>query len=388
MNNVIIKTRIILLAATALLAATMASAQQFQASHLKKAATKLKFSSSDLAADTLPSTLQLKAGTQPIVARIDSKGVVEHLGVPLFAEEMRQLQPSPIYDYLEFTVLDRLYKVNENTLTLQDLKFEKGTLAQLAKVYDDADGCSIENLADKYYRVRWTKGETPIVMVSFPINYELLANSNRKEMELNFIRDIKTFTDNTPVTQKDLSAQMVATKDPDLYVVPGDHYLIKEINTNRYLTVNSKDTDGGNEHHLGFVFERHQPQESFANLMVEPDMPIDSARMELVFVLGNYKRDTVNVALHDWMAFCRKQGCQPYFGFEENKDGTLTGTLIMRNKQSGYDHIIAVRAEESELFADHPLVHAKVHLFTPSTNVRNLFGKATKSNRPRIKYAQ
>ena len=388
MNIAIIKTRTILLAVTALLTATIGYAQQFQASHLKKAATKLKFNASDLVADTLPATLQLKTGTQPIVARIDSKGVVEHLGVPLFAEEMRQLQPSPIYDYLEYTVLDRLFKVSENTLTHQDLKFEKGNLAQLAKVNDEADGCTIENLADKYYRVRWTKGETPIVIVSFPINYELLANSNRKELELNFIRDIKTFTDNTPMTQKDLSAQMVATKDPDLFVVPGEHYLINEINSNRYLTVNSKDTDGGNEHHLGFVFDRHQPQESFANLMVEPDMPIDSARIELEFVLGNYKRDTVNVALRDWMAFCRKQGCQPYFGFEENNGGTLTGTLIMRNKQSGYDHIVAVRAEESEFFADHPLVHAKVHLFTPSSNVRNLFGKATKSNRPRIKYAK
>ena len=388
MNIAIIKIRTILLAATALFTATTADAQQFQSSHLNKAATKLKLSANDFATDSLPATLQLKVGTQPIVARIDSKGVVEHLGVPLFAEEMRQLQPSPIYDYLEYTMLDRLYKVNENTLTLQDLKFEKGNLAQLAKVNDEADGCTIENLADKYYRVKWTKGETPIVSVSFPINYELLANSNRKEMELNFIRDIKTFTDLTPVAQKDLSAQMVATKDPDLFVVPGDHYLIDEINNNRYLTVNAKDSDGVHEHHIGFVFERHQPQESFANLMVEPDMPIDSARVELEFVLGNYKRDTVNVALRDWMAFCRKQGCQPYFGFEENNEGTLTGTLIMRNKQSGYDHIVAVRAEESELFADHPFVHAKVHLFTPSTNVRNLFGKATKSNRPRIKYAK
>ena len=388
MNSIIYHTRILMLAAMTMLTATMTRAQQFQTSHLKKAATKLKLNASNLTADSLPATQQLKVGTQPIVARIDSKGVVEHLGVPLFAEEMRQLQPSPIYDYLEFTVLDRLFKVNENTLTHQDLKFEKGNLAQLTKIYGEADGCRIENLVDKFYRVSWTKGSADIVVVSFPINYELLANSNRKELELNFIRDIKTFADNTPVAQKDLSAQMVATNDPDLFVVPGDHYLIPEINSNRYLTVNSKATDGANEHHLGFVFDRHQPQESFANLMVEPDMPIDSARVELEFVLGNYKRDTVNVALRQWLAFCRKQGCQPYFGFEENNDGTLTGTLIMRNKQSGYDHIVAVRAEESELFADHPLVHAKVHLFTPSSNVRNLFGKATKSNRPRIKYTK
>lgn len=388
MNINIIKTKFIALAAATLLSVSVADAQQWQTENLKKAAAKLKFTANDFAADSLPATLLLKIDNQPIVARIDNKGVVEHLGVPLFTEDLRQLQPSPIYDYLEFTVMDRLYKVSDNTLTHQDLKFEKGNLAQLSKVIDNADVCTIENLADKYYRVKWMKGNTPFVVVSFPINYELLANSNRKEMELNFIRDIRNFTDTTPVAQNDLSSKMVATIDPDLFVVPGDHYIIPQINNNRYLAVNSKESDGNNEHHLGFLFDRHQPQESLANLMVERDMPIDSAMVELEFVLGNYKRDTVSVTLHNWMAFCIKQGCKPYFGFEDNKEGTLTGTLIMRNKQSGYDHIVAVRAEESELFAEHPLVHAKVHLFTPSSNVRNLFGKSTKLNRPRIKYSK
>ncbi len=384
----IIRTRMAAIAAAVLLAACAAQAQQFQTESLKRAAAKLKLRANDFAADSLPATLQLKVGEQAVVARVSDKGVVEHIGIPLFTEELRLLQPSPIYDYLEYTVLDRIYKVSANTLTHQDLKFEKGNLAQLAKVKNETDGCIIDYVSDKYYRVKWVKENAATIVVSFPINYELLANSNRKELELNFIRDIKVFSDTTPIVQIDLSDKMAPTKDPDLFVVQGEHYIIPEINSNRYLTVNSKETDGENEHHLGFVFDRHQPQESLTNLMVEPGMPIDSAMVELEFVLGNLKRDTVCVTLHNWMAFCKKQGCLPYFGFEENKEGTLTGTLVMRNRQSGYDHIVAVRAEESELFARLPRIHATVHLFTPSTNVRNLFGKTTKLNRPRIKYSK
>ena len=375
-------------AAMALLASAHAKAQQFQATHLQKAAAKLHLDSAALSTDSLPATKQLLVGQQKVVVRKDGKGVVEHIGVPLFADEMRQLQPSPIYDYLEYTVLDRLYKVSANTLTHQDLRFEKGALATLAKVSDAADGCSIENVGEKFYRVKWSRGTEPVVVVSFPINYELLANSNRKEMEENFIRDVKRHTDIPPLKAKDFSTKLASTSDPNIFVVPGNHYIIPEINDNRYLTVTTKSGDKGNTHHMGLLFDRHSPQESLANLMVEDAMPIDSAWIELEFVLDSYKRDTVTMPLRQWTTFCLKQGCQPYFGFETNEQGMLTGTLVMCNKKAGYDHIVAVRAKEGELFSDHPLVHAKVHLFTPSSNVRNLFSTPTKPNRPRIKYSR
>ena len=382
------KRRIITLAALVLVATLTASAQQFQSTHLKNAAKKLKLDSVALATDTLPATKMLTVGGRRIAVRKDAKGVVEHIGVPLFAEEIRQLQPSPIHDYLEYTVLDRLFKVSDNTLTHQDLKFEKGNLAMLANVMEHADGCTIENLQEKYYRVKWTSNNNPVVVVSFPVDYELLANSNRKEMELNFIRDIRNYTDTAPVTPKDYSAQMAPTDNPNIFVVPGDAYIIDAINSNRYLALSTLKGKKGKTRELKLLFDRRSPQESLANTMVEVDMPLEGAKVALEFVLGNYKRDTATVALRDWTSFCLKQGCKPYFGFEENDKGTLTGTLIMSNKQSGYDHIVAVSATEDELFAEQPLIHAKVYLFTPSTNVRNLFGKATPANRPRIQYTR
>ena len=368
-----LKKTSVIVAALLLLTATMASAQQFKASHLNKAATKLKLDAAALATDSLPATKQVKVGQQTVTLRKDEKGVVEHIGIPLFFEEMRQLQPSPIYDYLEYAVLDHQYRVSDNSLMLQDLKFEKGNWATLSKVMENADGCDIENVSEKYYRVKWTKGGTPVVVVSFPINYELLSNSNRKEMELNFIRDIKTYNDTQRTTPKDYSGRMAPTGEPDMYVVTGSSYIISDINNNRYLTTITEETDSGKTHRLAILFDRHSPKESLANLLVEYDMPIDSAMIELEFVLDNHKRETFTTTIRNWLGFCQKQGLQPFFGFEENKNGTLTGTLIMRNMQSGYDHILAIRAAENELFADHPLVHGKVHLFTPSSNVRSIF---------------
>ena len=376
------------LTAMVMLMAIPANAQQFQVSHLKKAATKLKLDSAALYTDTLPATKVISVDTQKVIIRKDDKGMVEHIGVPLFANEMRQLQPSPIYDFLEFNVLDRLFKVSENTLTMRDLKFEKGNLNSLARVMDNADGCSVENIGDKYYRVRWTAGNTPLVVVSFPIDYELLANSNRKELETNFIRDVQVFKATRDFDNSDYSERLKPTNDPDLFVATGDYYLIEEINDSKYIKVIAEETDSGTIHRLRLLYDRHAPQESLSNLMVEPGTPVENAMIELEFVLGNYKRETVTLPLRQWTEFCIKQGCRPYFGFEENNEGTLTGTLIMCNKKSGYDHIVAITAEEDELFTEKPRVHARVYLFTPSSNVKNLFGTATKADRPRIRYSR
>ena len=379
------KKKTLVLAALALTVSLVAEAQQFQSTHLENAAKKLRLDSVALATETLPSTKIITQGGRKIAVRKDASGVVEHIGVPLFVEEMRLLKPSPIYDYLEYTVLDRLFKVNANTLTHQDLRFEKGDLSSLANVLEKADGCNIENVGEKYYRVKWTSNNTPVIVVSFPIDYELLANSNRKEMELNFIRDLKHYTDTMPIVPKDYSTKMVPTSNPDVFVVPGNSYIIDAINSNRYLTFSTQKTKKGKTRSLQLLFDRHQPQESLANILLEHDMVVDGARVALEFVLGNYKRDTVTVALRDWTSFCLKQGCKPYFGFEENDKGTLTGTVVMSNKQSGYDHIMAVKTSEDELFAEHPLIHAKVYLFTPSTNVRNLFGTDAGTNKLRIR---
>lgn len=357
------------------------SAQQFQSTHLRAAAKKLKIDSTALTTDVLPTTKTLTVAGRTVAVRMDAHGVVEHIGVPLFTEDYRQLMPSPIYDFLEYTVLDRLFKVSDNTLTHQDLKFEKGDLNALATVLSKTDGCTIENLSEKYYRVKWTANGQAVIVVSFPIDYELLANSSRKEMEQNFIRDLKAYTESEPMNAIDYSAQMAPTDQPNIFVVRGNTYIIDEINSHRYLTIGTKQK----KRTLALLYDRSAPQQSMANLLVERDMPVTGARVAIEFVLGNYKRDTISVALRDFIGFCQRQGCEPFFGYEESTHGTHKGLLIMSNKQSGYDHIIAVRATDTELFGAHPLVHAKVYLFTPSSNVRTLFGSPDDTPSSRIK---
>ena len=95
--------------------------QTFKSTHLQIAYEKLQLKSNPTQAKAL-------------TIRQDENGTIEHIGIPLFSDEMRTLLPSPIYDYLEFAALDHKYHINENTLQQQNIKFHNGSWNSLVQL--------------------------------------------------------------------------------------------------------------------------------------------------------------------------------------------------------------------------------------------------------------
>lgn len=127
-----------------------------------------------------------------VCVRIDSNGMVEHIGLPLFNAVMRQQTPSPVYDCLEYTALDRHVIHTENDLLLQKIKFYKGSWQTLLDI-QPTDACSITNQSDKYYQLVWSRNGRETVNVVVPIDYELLSVCNRREIEKIFVHDVTRY---------------------------------------------------------------------------------------------------------------------------------------------------------------------------------------------------
>ena len=131
------------------------------------------------------------------------------------------------------------------------------------------------------------------------------------------------------------------------------------------------------------VFDKEFPKESFANLLMGKvkDMPLS-----LVFAMSNQKEKKCQVQLTDFLSYCQGQGCKTFFGYEGEEKGDLLGTLVMHNKASGYDHVIYFSATKKILEGEKASLEGKVYLYTPSTNVKDLFadGKSQKTNRRKI----
>ena len=122
---------------------TNVSAQTFLSNKLENAASVLGI---DKKIDTLSAGKTIKLLTKDdrkIVVRVGMANMVEHIGVPLFNEQMRMLMPSPVYDFLEFAVLDKKYRLNSNTLNLSKVIFKRGNWDTLLRECLDECDCSI-----------------------------------------------------------------------------------------------------------------------------------------------------------------------------------------------------------------------------------------------------
>ena len=296
-----------------------AAAQESVASPVEKAVRKLQLDSVELRADSLPQVKTISRSGKDITLRFSGKGDVEHIGIPLFSQEMRLLQPSPVYDFLEYATLDKLFKIEDNTLRLDEVKFSKGGWNLLPGILEKSDYSTISNLNDKSYQVEWLKGGQQVVALTFPINYELLANSEREEMEIRFVKGLKNYRDTQVGEPQIVTERLQSTEVPDLLVMKGQSYLIPAINNDRYVSVVSEEDTTAHDTVVQSVlkyrllFDRHNAAESFANLMVEPLMEVGKDSINLQIRYYNYKRETVKVAVRDFLSFCIKEGCTPYF---------------------------------------------------------------------------
>ena len=341
---------------------------QQQRTHIQKAVKVLNLNLDSIQAGQKPKTSIVSVKGVRMKVKVDKEGQVIHIGFPLFNQFVQILQPSPIYDYLEYAVLDHKFHISENDLQLKQLKFRKGDWTTLEQV-SDTMRCTISNVEDKFYEVTWFDGGQEFVSVNFPINYELLANSNRKEILELFVTSLRGYHAEESIVQDINTSKVKPYKKNDVFVQEGDFYTIPGINTNTYFRKSSnKDST-----HYVWLKDKNYPNETLANRLLSPGSFPGNPTLKLTCFLYNHRKEVVMTTLSDWMSFCRQSGCKPYYGFEKNENGTITATLIMRNRESGYDHVVMLNCQQAHLEdADLPL-EGRAYIFTPSANVSSLF---------------
>lgn len=364
------------------------SAQNYKADRLKKAVDVLglQIVSDSLLPDT---TISLTAKEGRIVClRTDPMGDIEHVGVPLFSDMMRLLQPSPVYDFLEYAVLNWKYKVNPNQLYLSKVIFKTGSWETLLRSQLSECECSIENREDKLYIVTWKREDKDVAVLGIPIEYELLNNDTRRNMERGFVKDLKdsklSVAKPKPTVVSEESLSIYGTEG--LFVIPGKSYIIDLLNQNVYYklttvyetadtVINNKPVTMSMEAVLPVVvIDPEFPAETFANLMMCDDASTPEVMMELDFHLSNYHREKVTMPLSQLKAFCRQQGCNLYFACDGVQKEKIRGVMFASNLPKGYNHLFSLRVPTEQLSFATPTVQADVYLYIPPIDKDKLFG--------------
>lgn len=367
-----------------LLCPILMSGQTFKAAHLQKAYEKLHLSN--------------PANREGLSLRADRQGMIEHIGIPIFSSEMRTLMPSPIYDYLEYALLNHKYRISENTLQEQKIRFRNGTWEDLEQISPESD-CTIDNRDNKWYIATWNTATAKPLSVAIPIDYELLANSSRKEMEQDFAQALKRFKPSAPkpfIVEED---ELESLHRDGLLVKKGGSFLMPQINSDTYykltliretgMALVQKHSAVPEEATLEeeipmLLVSNAYPRETWANILLTPHHADIDVSLSLELLFAGYHKEAVKVSLAQWMGYCGSEGCSPYYIYEGEKDGRCVAILMMYNRSAGYAHLAYLHSPKDQFEAKAQTYTGKVYMFIPTSNIQELFGKVSnRKSRPK-----
>lgn len=313
-------------------------------------------------------------GRTIVVELTDSKQVT-HIGLPLFSKEMRRSQPRPIYNFLEYALLNHVYRISENSLWESDIKFLKGTWTTLATIGNSA-GCSITNIDNRAYDVAWQRDGQTVCEVMFPISYSLLYNSGRREIEQNFIRDLAAYSYRPDTREQGLDTmKLKKMTGTSLYYMGGNTFMIPEVTDNVYYQKYGEDNAVFSK-----IRNREYPAETFQNFVLGAGEDMPKTDIGIRFVKYDYKSDSLSTDMKAFMQFCKNSGCVPYFGIVSMTEEMAKGTLFLQNTDAGYEHVINISVPTGELFSKSVHLSAQAYLYAPVSNIKSLFSDYKKKN--------
>ena len=338
----------IIMCLVAILPASARSA--FRTAELERLATELA-----LDAKSLPDGYSHPIASGVRLTVHQTEQTIDHIGLYLFSEEMRKMGKSPIFDFLERYFLQLKYppqvKSMQNMIRDDQFKFLSGNLESVDKI-SLTDGFSF-NYDNHCYQATWTRNDSTLLSVSFPVEYELLSGENKIEAEDNLIDDVR----NTKV--------IIPEEEP---AVKKEHYLSEDFTNQVYLSKGK------------LVSSVKHPAESVANMMLSIQTE-GNYHINITQMMYGFKKTVFEVPLKQWIAFCQSHGCELYFGIEKiAEDGTIECVVMAVNPAENYNHVMTVQVPSEILEAKRGKVEARLYPYVPTHNVLNMFAAFRKSN--------
>lgn len=345
-----IRTNIIL---TALLLVPLSIVGQptFRTQELKRLATTLAIEKTDLhegynllTVKGMPVTVHVKENT------------VDHIGRQLFPEDVRSIDSSPIFDFLERYFLQLQYPsvvTNASNMIRDDqFRFLKGNLRSVGDILPTD---AFDYVCDRSrYTATWSRDGIVLLSVSFPAEYQLISGENKVEAENHLMADI-------------LNATVDDEEEPVSTVYA--QYISSDFTNQLYF-------DAGT-----LISSEAHPAETSANMMLSQQTPGDYSLRISQVVYGFNKKEFL-VPLRQWIAYCQASGCKLYYGVENISDaGDIQAVVLAVNEAENYNHVLTVDIPALAISSRQGTIPAHLYSYVPTHNVRSLFATFKKSNK-------
>jgi hypothetical protein len=296
----------------------------------------------------------------PLAIRVNMCNEVEHIGFKLFDTSLMDNHPSPVYDFLERYLLELSFLSESDRYLKMGIDKVRPETGNTDVIYNftGSEGFRINLIELLSYRVAWERNGKEILALSFPMDYQLLSGCNAIELERNFVRNISRFT--VGAGFNDLFFADDPGKEEKYYIREGGHYRIDAIRNDLYYVK----ADTGWE----LVSDTSKLYWSASNMMLSPDTP-GEYDLEMELDEYGYKSEKITVGLKEWISFCQKEGCTPYFGIKAKNDSDITGTVFMVNTTGGYCHMLSATIPLSCMDTHRGTIRGRLFVYIPLHNV-------------------
>ena len=279
---------------------------------------------------------------------------VNHIGLRLFGESTRNLDNTPVFDFLERYFLQLKYppmvKTAQKMISDDQFQFVKGSL----KTVDDirpTDGFGF-NYDKRQYTASWNRDGQPLLTVSFPVEYELISGENKIEAENNLLADIKR----------------TEVKDVTCKTAHDSHYINENFSNRLYYQKGE------------LVSSVRHPAESVSNILLSLKAK-GQYDLKVTQVSYGFKKTVFNVPLRQWIAFCQNSGCVLYVGIEDiSEKGEVSAVVLAVNEAENYNHVLTVTIPQETIHDKKGSLNARLYPYVPTHNVKSLFAEFRKSN--------
>ena len=279
---------------------------------------------------------------------------VNHIGLRLFGESTRNLDNTPVFDFLERYFLQLKYppmvKTAQKMISDDQFQFVKGSL----KTVDDirpTDGFGF-HYDKRQYTASWNRDGQPLLTVSFPVEYELISGENKIEAENNLLADIKR----------------TEVKDVTCKTAHDSHYINENFSNRLYYQKGE------------LVSSVRHPAESVSNILLSLKAK-GQYDLKVTQVSYGFKKTVFNVPLRQWIAFCQNSGCVLYVGIEDiSEKGEVSAVVLAVNEAENYNHVLTVTIPQETIHDKKGSLNARLYPYVPTHNVKSLFAEFRKSN--------
>lgn len=317
----------------------------------------------------------------PLRVEYDTEGKIIHLGIAIFSKNEQDAIGKTLCDFQERYLLNVLLHpgdekarefLKKNKTTISTCGIAIGKQFKLQYLEDAmrriVDSKSRYTLVYENYewRVFW-EDELFCLDFKFPSDIQLVLGMDKKEIGQFFEQQLNQFQhkqfESVPLI---LDVENLKALRKDMFVLPGSTFFIQEMRSDIYL---KKDSVTGYK----TVFDVDYPEESVANLFISPNQWTE--KLEINILHKGY--DTTPVFkenLYHLLSFLNKD-FETYFGVEHFSSDKMEFTVIFRNKDYTFYHLLYVQTNIDAIFTGSEPLKGTLYTYIPNQNIKSLYNE-------------